>query len=57
MSSPLKKHVSSLLEPLIHELVTKLGGLARFSSTSQEYATFFVFYRHKVSRYFDVNNI
>jgi len=53
----LEYHVSTLLQPLIYELVAGLGRLAWLPASCEEDSAFFVLDRHKVGRYLDVDNV
>jgi hypothetical protein len=57
MRSPLEKHVSSLYQPFLHELITELSGLARFPSASQKYPSFFILDGHEVGWDLDVDDV
>lgn len=57
VGTPLKEHVTTLHEPLLYELVAKLGGLARLAAASEEDATLLILHRHEVRRDFDVHYV
>ena len=57
MCPSLKDHVSTLLQPLIYELIARLCGLARFTAAGQEYPPFFIFDGHEIGRYLYVDDI
>ena len=54
---PLKDHVTPLLQPLVDELIARLGGLAGLSSSRQEDPSFFVLHTHEVRRNLDVDDV
>ena len=57
MSPSLKDHVSPLLQTLVNELIARLGGFARLTTSRQEYPALLVLNRHKVCRYLYVDDI
>ena len=57
MGSPLKDHVTPLLQALVYELVARLCGFTRFATSGQENPAFLVLYRHEVRRYLDVDDV
>ena len=57
VSPSLKDHVSPLLQPLVYELIARLGGLARLTASRQEYPAFLVLDGHEVCWYLDVDDI
>lgn len=54
---PLKQHVAFLHQPLLHELVAELGGLARLATPRQEDAALLVFDGHEVGGDLDVDYV
>ena len=57
MGTPLKDHVSPLLEPLIDELIAALCGFAWLAATGQEDTAFLVLDGHEIGWYLDVDDV
>ena len=57
MCSSLKKHVSSLDQPLFDEFVAALGCLSRLATSCEEDSALFIFYGHEIGRDLDVDDI
>ena len=57
MGPSLEYHISTLLKPLIDELITRFRGFAGLTAPSQKDSALLIFDGHEVRRYLDVHDV